>query len=410
MTNEYAASVEPGLERPDLCTRILMLTGGITSSLLAMGIIAVLPQIEQALAHTANDRLLVKMLVTVGGFTMVFGAPLGGLLADRLGIRRVLTASALLYGISGTAGLYLDSLWGLLASRLLLGLSAAVVTTMAMTLINVRLDARHRNTWMGAHISVALIGTIILHPLVGWLGMHNWRWPFGLYGLGLILGLLALGIQDPPRVRSAVAGAGKKVEASVLNWLTFRFAALGLVIGICTFPAGAYLPFLIRATGHASPLTISLVMLADSIVAAIGSMLFGPARRHISARLAFVLSFGLVAVGFAITALSGNFIGVVGGLMLFGLGQGWFVPNLMTAWASRVGSRQQGGTVGLIKAAFYVGAPIGVLLVEPISRKFGPSGAIAALAMLALVAFVVFLGRLVSGRNSSAPQAQTVAV
>jgi len=187
------------------------------------------------------------------------------------------------------------------------------------------------------------------------------------------------------------------------RWLTLRFAGLGLVIGMCTFAAGAYLPFMIRATGHASPLTIPFVLLADSVIAAIGSMLFGPARRYISARLAFVLSFGLVSLGFAIMAMSGNFVGVVAGLLMFGLGQGWFVPNLMTAWTSRVSASQQGRTVGLIKAAFYIGAPIGVLVVEPVARRFGSSGAIATLSVLAFASFLVFVARIATARKTEMP-------
>ena len=58
-----------------------------------------LPQIEAALAHTANERLMVKMLVSAVGVTMVVGAPATGFLVDRLGLRRLLRLALRIGGL-----------------------------------------------------------------------------------------------------------------------------------------------------------------------------------------------------------------------------------------------------------------------------------------------------------------------
>src|SRR5579862_4927642 len=107
----------------DWRTKVIMVSGGVLVALCMVGITAVLPQIEAALAHDAQDRLLVKLLGTIVGATMVVGAPLVGFLVDRVGLKRVLLTSCIVYALAGTAGLYLGTLTALLVSRLILGLT-----------------------------------------------------------------------------------------------------------------------------------------------------------------------------------------------------------------------------------------------------------------------------------------------
>src|SRR3546814_10520922 len=83
----------------------------------------------------------------------------------------------LAYILSGTAGLYVSDLPYLLASRVVLGLSAAMIQITAFTLINTRLAPAARAQWMGMHISAAMIGTILVQPVAGFIGDYSWRWP-----------------------------------------------------------------------------------------------------------------------------------------------------------------------------------------------------------------------------------------
>src|SRR3546814_2192714 len=108
---------------------------------------------------------------------MMAGSVLAGFLADRIGIRTLLTLSVLAYILSGTAGLYVSDLPYLLASRVVLGLSAAMIQITAFTLINTRLAPAARAQWMGMHISAAMIGTILVQPVAGFIGDYSWRWP-----------------------------------------------------------------------------------------------------------------------------------------------------------------------------------------------------------------------------------------
>jgi MFS family permease len=379
--------------------KIIMLCGGLLTSLAMIGITAVLPQIEVALAHSAQDRMLVKLLVTGMGLTMVIGAPLAGFLVDRFGLRRVLLASCLLYSLAGTSGLYLDSLSALFASRLLLGLTAGGLITMSMTLISTRLDGIDRAKWMGANVSTTMAGTIVIHPLVGYLGEHGWRWPFALYALGLLLAVVAaLGIKEDRAVRQVSNAVPKAVE-KLRGWFPFRYAFLGVAMGIISYVTMVYIPFVIRAVGVSSPTTIALIMLAESVIGAVVALLFGRSQRYLSSRAAFIISFTCTGIGALIVATASTFSVIVVGLVVFGFGMGWFIPNLMTASVKHIDTSRQGRAIGIIKGANFLAAPMGTVLVEPVTRMMGPTGAMWAVSALSFVALGAFVIRAIYSRR-----------
>src|SRR5689334_15729010 len=87
--------------RLDFTGKLVVLLSGILSALCLTAINSVLPSIARDLAHTPTDAMLVKQLI--GGVTlaMAVGAPLGGFLADRIGLRPTLFSAALLYTVAG---------------------------------------------------------------------------------------------------------------------------------------------------------------------------------------------------------------------------------------------------------------------------------------------------------------------
>jgi predicted MFS family arabinose efflux permease len=372
-------------------TRIVMLIGGLMVAIAMSAITPVLPKIEAALAVTANDKLLVKMLVPIVGVTMVIGAPLTGWLVDRFGLRRILLIHCTLYAVGGTAGLYLNEIMPLLASRLLVGLGASGLATISMTLINTRLEGNERARWMGYHIATAMFGALIVQPTVGLLGEIGWRWPFLAYAASVIVACAALaGLQEPP-LRTPETAQATRGSGNPLKWFPLWFLPFALVMGTVTYLPNVYLPYVVRDVGVTSPAVISTVMLADALLGATIAMLFGRSQRYISSNTAFVISFGCAGTGMVIVGLASGFAGIVAGMLVFGLGLGWFVPNLMFALSRRVTQLQQGRAVGIVKSAHYLASPLAVVAVEPISRAYGSSAVLLASGLLSFVMVATFL-------------------
>lgn len=403
-----ASAATPGTNEPlDLGTRMIILCGGLLATLALTAIASVLPQIQTALAHSPGDGLLIKQLIGIVALAMVVGAPLAGFLLDRLGVRRVLIVASLIYAVTGTCGLFLTSLPVLLATRFFVGATAAAIQIASMTIINTRLSGNARAKWLGAHISVAMFSTLIVHPVAGFLGEYSWRWPFALYGgAGLLFALFAWsGKRDKPVAAAspkATTEASTKAGPKLMQWFPFRYLALSLIIGGITFLPMIYAPFLIRQTGVTSPSTIAFVLTADSLVGAIFALLYGRSQRYLSTTGAFIFCFACTGAGTLIAAIAPGFVGIFIGLMVFGLGIGWMTPNLIHSLAGSVTTDQQARAVGLVNGAHFLAAPLCVGLVEPIARRFGPQGAMLLVSMLAFAMLAATGYRLVAERRRGA--------
>lgn len=372
----------------DLSTRWLICLGGLPGSLAMTAIGSVLPRIDTALAHSATDSMLVKQLIGAVGLAMIVGSSFGGFLVGRLGLRAMLVGAAVLYVVAGTAGLYLSSLPMLLASRLVVGLAAAAIQVAVLTLINGTLSGQQRARWMGIHISLAMAITIAIHPLAGMLGERGWRMPFLLYLIGLVIIPAAFWLVErtPIRPRADTRFDPDARDLQFIAWFPFRYLALGLCTGTVMFMMTIYGPFMMRHVGIDSPRTIAWVLTADSIAGAAMALLYGRFRRRFSARSAFGVSFLAAATGALLVGSATGFVGIFIGLLVFGLGGGWLIPNLLTALAEQLEPSQQGRAAGLVKASHFAAAPIGVLITAPIAAAFGLEGVMFGVAGLACAA------------------------
>ena len=384
--------------RLDLGTKLVIVLGGVLAALALTAINSVLPQIQDALARSPGDSMLVKQLI--GGVTlaMVFGAALSGFLVDRFGLRAVIIVSSLVYALAGTAGLYLGTLNLLLASRLVVGLTAACIQVSSLALINRRLEGAQRAKWMGIHISAAMFSTLIVLPIAGQLGEIGWRYPFALYGLGAVLALgMAFGRPEPevrvarePATPAAATAPrvslGERLRA--LSWFPFHYIPFAFLIGSIVFLPNIYLPFILREYG-ATPSLISYVLTAESITGSIIALCYGPVRRVLSYHATFMVSFACAATGTVLAVAATSLAGVVAGMLVFGLGTGWLMANMMTALGGKVSTERQGRAAGFVKAAHFLSGPLAIVLIEPLARTGGPIRALLVVACIASLLFTL---------------------
>jgi len=386
-----------GGEPLDLGSKLVMLLGGALASLALVAISSVLPAIDTALAHTPADSLLVKQLVGAVGAAMMVGSLLAGFLIGRIAVRTILLAATLAYVLSGTAGLYLSDLRLLVASRMLLGLSAALIQITALTLINTRLQGPARAHWMGLHISIAMAFTILIQPIAGFIGDQGWRFPFALHALGLLILPAVLTIHEPRRPTVTTAAGQRSDDRAERKafWAVFPFhyLPLAILIGSMVFLPTIYAPFLLREKGLGNPSTIALVLTADSIAGALIASQYGRARRYLTRHGAFATSFAIAGIGMLVAGLSSHVAGVIGGMLFYGLGVGWFVPNLMTALGEKIDGARQAHAVGIVKAAHFSSAGVALLIMEPLSRSYGPQMSLLVMSGVAALLLVIILLR-----------------
>lgn len=398
----------------DLGSRMVIILGGALASLAMVSISSVLPAMDTALSRDPGDSLLIKQLIGGVGLAMMIGSLLTGFLLDRVPLRRLLFTAALVYVVAGTAGLYLTDLRAILASRMILGFAAAVIQITALTLVNTRLAGAARAHWMGLHISAAMICTIAVQPIAGFIGDYGWRWPFALHALAVLILPAVLTIRSDGISRPAPGRRAENAPDRKTFWATFplHYLPLAILIGSIVFIPAIYAPFLLREKGLANPSSIALVLTADSIAGALVASQYGRARQYLTRHGAFAVSFAIAAAGTLVAALSPGAIGVIVGMLIYGFGVGWFVPNLMTAIGEKLGAERQAHAVGLVKAAHFTSAGIAVAIMEPISSLYGPQATLLVMCAVSTTLLCTIVLRSLAGnalRAPGAPQASDLA-
>jgi MFS family permease len=214
-----------------------------------------LPGMKRAFAQVPEIDLWVGLVLSSPAISIVVAGVAMGWLVERVGARNVLAASLVLFALAGSAGLWLDTLDGILVSRLILGLAVGGIMTAATTLIAECFTGIERRAFMGFQAAFMGLGGVIFLVMGGLLAMSGWRGPFAVYLAGLLLAPFVIRLL--PRSGCAAVGGVSGDEREPAPWLEIGFllsvAFLGLLV---FFVIPVHVPFRIAAaTGGGSFVT-----------------------------------------------------------------------------------------------------------------------------------------------------------
>jgi MFS family permease len=143
-----------------------------------MAIAALVPVVACALRafqSGPNKELLVPMILTVPSLCVaLFSSPIGAI-ADRWGRRPVLLLALVAFSVCGVLPMFFDSLYPIIASRVVVGIAEAAILTVGNALMGDYFDGEHRRQWLGVQMSVGpIMATSYIVPV----------WNTGLLGRG----------------------------------------------------------------------------------------------------------------------------------------------------------------------------------------------------------------------------------
>ncbi|WP_067476821.1 DHA2 family efflux MFS transporter permease subunit [Actinomadura hibisca] len=191
----------------------------------------------------------------VDSYVLVFAALLlpAGLLGDRFGRKRLLLAGLALFGAASLGGALADGTTGVIVARTCMGLGAAVVLPLSMSMLPA-IFPPHERTRAVAVWSASMALGLPLGPLLGgWLLEHYWWGSIFLVNVPVVvLGGLAVAFllpesRDPAAPRVDVPGAALSMAGLV-----------ALVYGVIEGPV----------RGWADPLTLGAVLGGLALLAA----------------------------------------------------------------------------------------------------------------------------------------------
>ncbi len=368
----------PTCPRPRLAAVTLLVSATLTV-MAGAAIAPSLPALRAHFAGTDHIDLLVRLVLSLPALAIALASPPIGLLIDRKGRVPVLRVSLVLYALAGASGLVVDSLWALLAGRLLLGIAVAGILTSSTALIADAYDGRQRARFLGIQGSFMGFGGVVFLSLGGILADQGWRWPFAVYLLSLLVLPGAIrGLHDgPPPARDP----GTSPVADRVPWAPLaRIYAVTFLGMVVFYLIPTQIPFLLELLSGTGASTAGLAIAFSALVSASVSLLYGRVSRRIGFPTIAAVSLALLGAGFVVVGEAESTAGVVAGLGVCGLGTGLIMPNGAQWLITTVPASLRGRSLGAMNTAIFLGQFVSPLMVHLFLSDGGPSHAFLVVA------------------------------
>jgi predicted MFS family arabinose efflux permease len=236
--------------------------------------------------------------VTVFAVAYLVGAPLMGVLADRIGRRAVLVAGLVVFALANVLTGLAPTFLLLLASRMVAGLGACSVTPSVQALVAAVAPAGRRGSWLAVAVAGFLISLTTGAPTGAALGSAlGWRAAFaGLGCLGLALAVVNLLVWPARAGAAAGVAAGVAAPAGRIP-LPAKVRAVS-VTGLWAFAVYGLYTYLgtgLREVAGLSTGAVAVALILFGIGAVSGSLLGGRLADRFGAREISSLSLLLLA-------------------------------------------------------------------------------------------------------------------
>lgn len=361
-------------------------------TLLPMSAIApLLSTIAANLGGGGDGALKAQSIITLFGIGMMVGGPVSGWLGDRIGVRRMLLTMLLVYGVAGSAGLYLADLTALLASRVVLGMAAAGIASASYVLIAARYDDRRRARMLGYQMVVISIVGVVSLLVAGLLARDiGWRAPFGIYLVAFAAFGAACFATLPEPSRRPKAQLDGATAAAL--WKLWPLYLMLVPLYIATRMFTLQLSFVLAGDGIASPVTQSRIMTALLATTFISGVAYGRLHERLGSRWTLVLILTVMAASDILLGVTRGIGPTIAACMLAGLAGAAIVPYVIGAVLDRAAPEVQGRAVGFMYTAMFIGDFANPLVINPLRAAVGNHGAftVVGVALLGAAAICAF--------------------
>ncbi len=315
----------------------------------------------------------------------------GGRLVDRLGARRVALLGLTVFAVGAALGAVASTLGFLIATRVLQGAGAGLVSPAALAGAVSGFPAERRGAALGIWGASAGVANLV-GPLLGGLLTVAFGWRAAWWALVPLA--LASGLAVARHVPSIVHELGERSRRSILNRTVVAAAVtagLTFAVMIGTFYLAEQ--YLQRVVGY-SALGASAVLVVVALLVGAAAPLAGRLADRNGERLPALAGFLAAGVGLAILAIpdvSLDGIGTALALIPVGLGLGMlFVPTSRAA-LNATPAAALGRTSSLLSAARLVGAALGAGLAGA-ALSGGPTASTMHLALGLAAAACLLIG------------------
>jgi MFS family permease len=361
------------------------------------GILTINPVIPTIAKDLNIPTQQIGLIMTIFLMPTTVGALILGTLADRIGRKKILLPSLLLFGIGGILCAFTNNFRSLLEWRFLAGVGAASLESLELTLISDLYSGKMLTNAMG--LNSALIGIAsTIYPLIGGLiGGLNWRYPFLLSILALPIALLiSTKLRLPKKQKNTVDNLPLHVYLKN-TWNNIKnpqvFGLLFTVFSMFVIELGTFYTYVPMFAGKylgASEAQIGIILCCDSIALAVAASQLGFLNRWFSEKSLLIFSFIIFGLLLPVVPAIHNAWLLIIPSIIFGASQGLIFPILQTMLAEIAPEGYRAGFMALNVTVQSLGRALGPVLLGFAYGAWGMGGVFYASSALTISALIVF--------------------
>ncbi len=343
------------------------------------------------------DENNIRFVLTIHALFIAIFSPIFGSLIDKIGPKKPFTFGLLLYGVAGAAGLFITDITTMIISRVFLGIAVAAIANTLIVLILNAYRGEECNKVMGWQASSASLGGVIWPLIGGALGMLAWNLPFGIYLMGIPLGLLALlFVPDVEKTKIASqtkpAGGVSVVQGIKRQPFILAIYGLGLWLMAMLYTNVTFVPQLVaQGFGVNNTFFISLFISVMGIAATLSAFMYKKVKAKFSHNTIAIIALSLWAAGFVVLSQFVQILPVVLTVVLFGVGQGMLMPTL-NLWVGELSDTYaRGRMVSFLTMFLFLGQFLPPIIFNPVFSAFSFAGVFLTAGLVCAFLVVLFL-------------------
>lgn len=390
-----------GIRQAGLIQALLIVCITALPTIAVVSLVPTIPLLLHQFGSVPHASVVVPLIVTAPGICIALLAPFSGMLADRIGRRPMALGALILYGFAGSVPLFVDDVYQVIASRLVLGMAESVLVTVGYSLISDYYPPEQRRKWLALQAALGSVVGAALTFLGGMLAELGWRGPFAIYLAAFLIFAAALRwLWEPTKQQEDVA-------FEVASGGAFPWRAMALVVAVTLFSATLFYGYIIQIgialerLGLTSSGKIGIITGLAALAVIVGAMLsrfvikFPPGFQ-------FFIVFGILGLGLVGIGLAHSWQVAALAAVTQQFGAGFLIPVLVALTHSFLGFEHRNRGTGIWAATFFLGqftcplAVAGIRMVVPDAQQ-----AIAALGACSIAAALIALAAAARRRSAA---------
>lgn len=341
---------------------LLMLS--MTTMMSNVAIVTTIPHLKEYFTSQDNIEFLSRMMLTLPSLCIALLAPFLGHFVHHFGKKRSVLLALFFFALFGSAGLYLESMASLLASRFLLGITVALLMIVTTSLVGDYFDGEARHKFMGLQSSFVAFGGVVFVFSGGVLADFHWRYAFGVYLIGLLLLPFAYRYIKDIKPQKTVDGLPHDPRLLKIYLLAFVLMLLFYILP-------TQMPFLIINDFKASSTLAGAIISSAFIFNALGALTFSKLKRHYSYRTIFLQSMAIIGLGFVLVGFIDNVYLFFITSPIMGFGGGIAMTNIVAWMLSCSDQSKRVKSSAYLTSALFFGQFLSPVFSQPIAGIIG---------------------------------------